>query len=399
MGLNTLVRGAHALRTAQDYVKLPGYYADTEAAPTSTVREYQNEKDFWYEALGYRKDAEPPRAGDAVTLTKFRLSEWVPRVPGLYWKDESLKLRDGARFETLQTDHRFAIYSPAGKTMHILGGVGNVRLLPSGQSQLLCASSSGEYWRGVPVLLEGEAFQEYRDAPDGIVVSLEGRWRPLPAEYARQLGSNAGIPRYCLVIDAADHVTVLNDGSSWSWKCQSSAWTLFEYRGEDNLPRYDFAYCIFRAFRSKTGHLEEATYFIRDYVERRHGTVLTDFDQEIPQFDAWLPINELMSREVDPRRLRALVNRVKEGALSPERVQYETLPSVLMDHFNIEELRILAVDYLALDLEDLVGPSAGKVDHVQALVDFCDEQERTADLVAGAIQQRQEAAEELMIEA
>ena len=73
-----------------------------------------------------------------------------------------MALRDAARFETLQTDHRFAIYSPAGKTMHILGGVGNVRLLPSGQSQLLCASSSGEDWRGIPVLLEGEAFQAYR---------------------------------------------------------------------------------------------------------------------------------------------------------------------------------------------------------------------------------------------
>ncbi|MGD1994900.1 MAG: hypothetical protein PVI59_17030, partial [Anaerolineae bacterium] len=280
MSLNTLVRGAHALRTVQDYVKLPGYYASAEAEPTPALREYRSEKDFWYETLGHREDIEPPQAGDAISLTKFRLSEWVPRVPGLYWKDESLKLRDAARYEILQTDRRFTVYSPAGKTMHILGGVGNVRLLPSGQSQLLCASSSGEYWRGVPILLEGDAFQEYRDAPDGIIVSLEGRWRPLPAEYARQLGSDAGIPRYCLVVDAADHVAVLNDGSSWSWKCQSSAWTLFEYRDEDNLPRYDFAYCTFRAFRSRADHLRDASHFIRDYIDQRHGTVLTDFDQE-----------------------------------------------------------------------------------------------------------------------
>ncbi|MGD1993036.1 MAG: hypothetical protein PVI59_07580, partial [Anaerolineae bacterium] len=125
--------------------------------------------------------------------------------------------------------------------------------------------------------------------------------------------------------------------------------------------------------------------------------VLTDFDQELPQFDAWLPINELMSHQVDPRRLRALITRVKEGALSSERVQYQALPGVLMTHFDIEELRILAADYLALDLEDLVGPAAGKADHVHALVDFCDEQERTAELVAGVIQERHETAKELTI--
>ena len=121
--------------------------------------------------------------------------------------------------------------------------------------------------------------------------------------------------------------------------------------------------------------------------------MLTDFDERLPRFDAFLPISELMSREVDPVKLRSFVERVKKNALSPETVRYNHLPQVLMANFDLEELRLLAFDYLGLSLQDLIGATAGKADAVDALISFCEQEERLADLVTGVVKERKSLVE------
>ena len=59
MGLNRLVRSAHALRTVQDYVKLPGYYASSPVEPTRTARVCRDEQDLWHDVLGYQQPERP----------------------------------------------------------------------------------------------------------------------------------------------------------------------------------------------------------------------------------------------------------------------------------------------------------------------------------------------------
>ena len=88
-----VLREVTAVRATQDYVALPSYHALPPQTPSATVREYRDEKDFWAEALGDAKPGQRLEAGDQVTLRRFRLSTWAPRVPGLYWKAESRRLR------------------------------------------------------------------------------------------------------------------------------------------------------------------------------------------------------------------------------------------------------------------------------------------------------------------
>jgi len=397
----TLLHAVTAVRTAQDYVKLPGYrdLIAPAAAPAAEAREYRDEKDFWSDVLGYGDPMKRLAAGGRVMLRGFRLSPWTPRVPGLFWKAESLQLRANARNER-QLAGGLGLYTPVGKTLQVLGGVGNVRLLPSSTSRVICASSSGYYWRGVPVLVQEEAWQMYGDAPVGLEVDLCGVWSPIPREFAQALGGEAGIPRCCLSVSRHDDITPRRE----VWPGSSSAWSLFEYRGADQRTRFDFVYCTFEINRrsplrrptEEDAHsTDEAADFLRGYIGGYHGQALTDFDEEMPHFDAFLPINELMNRQVDPGRLRAFVERVKKRALAPETVRYDRLPQLLMQHFNSDEVRILALDYLSVELEHLVGRTAGLADQVDALVSYCEREDRLEDLIVGIAQERAQTRAEL----
>ena len=323
------------MRATQDYVALPSYHALPPQTPSATVREYRDEKDFWAEVLGDAKPGQRLEAGDQVTLRRFRLSTWAPRLPGLYWKAESRRLRE-LRRASVAPGAGSGIYTEAGKTLQVLGGVGNVRLLPAGSGRVICASSSGLYWRGVPVLVRDDAWQAYGDVPAGLECDLTGVWTPMPCEHAEALGGDAGIPCGCLVVNQRQAITKLKD----AWPGQSAAWTLFEYPDADCWSHYLFIYCTWkldpgsplrpeRPDFDEMGSLStgEAAGWLVDYMGQYRGAAaMTNFDEEMPHFDAYLPINELMNPQVDPDRLRVFVKRIKKRALSPETVRYEEVP-------------------------------------------------------------------------
>jgi hypothetical protein len=405
-----LLFGVNAVRSAQDYTKLSGYNSLHEVETTTVRREYSDEGHFWNDVLSRDKER-VPREGDTIRLRGFGLSRWVPRVPGLFWKAESSLLRTNADeyqlpVEVMQPNfrekHVGQILTPKGKTLKILGGVGNVRLRPTNQGLLLVASSSGEYWRGIPVFIRDEVLTHRGLIPTGTMAVITGVWTSIPQEAALGLGGEAGIPRKCLVVNRSRDLELKRNSVMVGF---SSAWTLFERRDErTNLRAYDFAYSTFAvdSEESPVGihrHFteeEEAGDWLREYIDKFNGRALTDYDEDTPHFDALLPINELMSREVQPERLRSFIEQVKRSALSEDEVVYEKLPELLLTKFNLEDLKGITLDYLGVSLENLVGPVAGKADQVEALIDYCWRQERMAELVAGVLQERPDLSLELV---
>jgi len=395
-----IVRGAMALQTAEDYVNLPGYKEIIQHNTIDRVRKYNQEKDFWNDVL--RRSIENRlQPGDKVLLKGFAISQWIPRVPGLFWKEESRILREGASQEVEYHNQEITIYNPVGKSMHILGGIGNLRLLPNSSGRLICASSSGQYWRGIPILLNEDAWHSYADLYSGSIVDIHGTWALLPHEHSILLGGDKGIPRGCIMV--SDITYECEPKRSISGLC--AAWTLFEYRDTNMLPDYAFAYYTFQIDHlpqcntidqcRDNEEINNASFLLKDYLKRHRGYALTDFDETEPRIDAYLPVNELMSHEVDTRRLRSFVERVKDNVLSPEIVEYQALRGILMRRFNLEELRILAMDYVQVDLETLVAPIAGKAYQVDALIQYCEEMDAYKNLIAGCIQWMPELKTEL----
>ncbi len=282
------MQGVMAVRTGEDYVKIPGYYALNIDETGKNIHEYDFEGDFWHAILGYLPGGQHLDGiykifpGDRVRLRMFHLSHWVPRVPGLFWKEGSKKLRGAAERELLDASPFFdwfvpkvvfrassgywktetgsmqevygldnfnsltpritPIYTPLGKSMQILGGIGNLRLLPSGKDErLLCASSSGTYWQGIPLLVRGDAVNDLSRIIPGSYVDLEGVWVPLPREYAQILGGDTGIQRGCLLVEEKGSIKHrdrnLVSAALTRYEGTSAGWTLFEYRGNDNILR------------------------------------------------------------------------------------------------------------------------------------------------------------------
>jgi hypothetical protein len=389
MSTETLIRAASAIRTAQDYVKFPGYNNLIESEPNKTSKNYINEKDFWNDVLAYGKVGYKMCAGDKINLLGFSLSSWVPRVPGLYWKSESKRLRAAAYNEKISEN----IYTPLGKSLFVMGGVGNVRLLPTVSSCFLCASSSGYYWQGIPVLLQGEAFNVFKKVPSGVKTNISGIWSPMPREYAQGMGGDAGIPRFCLVVSQPDDITPLAE----SVDGHAAAWTLCEHRDENERIIYNFIYCTFEIPRSKLLNqaiqndsfiTNEAVWFLKNYMKEFHGQAMTDFDEEVPNFGALLPVKELMNPLVDSRKIRSFIDHIKKQVLSRDRVSYDEIPNMLINNFNIEELRTLTLDYLALDINNLIGPRAGKAEQVDEIITYCEQQDKMEDLAIAIIQER-----------
>jgi hypothetical protein len=409
---SNLASGALAVTTIRDYGKLPGYLAVTATAPVkprhratthaanrnrrhAPGHEYGDERGFWISALAPGGSASDLNEGVVVTLRGFVLTPWVPRVPGLYWKSEARQLRDAALGEMI----RPGLYTPVGKTRRVLGGIGNVRLLPTAEGRLVCATSSGDSWAGIPVLLTGDAWHALSDRAFGSTCDIKGKWALLPAEYVDSLGGEVGIKRCCLVVEGKKDIT----STAGSRSVEGSAWTLFEYTDDDNISQYGFAYTNFYADPG-TSMGETAAHdldngaidFLQDYVHGYHGRPLTEFDQEEPHFDAALSLNGLMTDHTYRDTVLAFIQRVKERVFKPATVRYDKLPGVLVDLFDSESLESLAFDYLGgLKLDTLIGDAAGLADKVEALIAYCERKEELDELLVGVVRERPNAADTL----
>jgi hypothetical protein len=358
-----VIRGLH------DYGKLPGYAEATRPEATQRRRTFESDEAFWKAVIA--REVVP---GDHVALlassdwSGFRLAGWVPRAPGLYWKTDSSRLRNLAERDVISKADGYTVYGPGGKSWLMLGGMGSVRFSPAERTRLLSASSSGEGWTGVPVLLREEAFDRHRFIEDGVRANLKGVLAAIPREYTEHLGGTAGLPRVCLEIADATGIEPFSGPSDYRY-FQGCAWTLFEHRPNGESPaRYDYAHYTFNAIGEKG--LGDAVQFLHDYVGKRQGTMFTDFDEEVPRLGGFveLPLSELKNSEVSRPKLRRLIDRVVNETMSDASVRYDQL-STALSRLNESELRMFTSEYLDFDLDAVVGRTAGNEDRVAAILD------------------------------
>lgn len=437
MSVEALARGLMALQVSEEYARTPGYYAVT--APNNGRRswEYQHEGDFWRDLIPDDISVRTPKicCGDSVNLRMFRISSWLPRVPGLFWKEESRRIRGASENEFLRRAYHIdgpatfrpsgywndssnllsnvfaessvdfnrndvepVIFNPLGKSYQVLGGVGNLRLLPSSSDALLCATSSGTYWRGIPVLVRGDAFENLSNIPAHRYVDISGVWASMPREYAGLLGGDNGIPRGCILVEERNSIVrkipKLISDRFWG---DSAAWTLFEYRDDSGLIRNAYSYVIFQAgYGGGLSYLDQRTDYdpdsagdsagaaswLRSYVDFYKGSILTEYDQYLPSLGVMLPLNEMHSG-VNIRTLKSFIERVIKRALSPETVNYDAVAPFLMNYLNLQDLKILVYRYLGINIELIISPGAIKSQAIEAILQYCEENSLMEKLVFG----------------
>jgi len=303
------------------YYNLPVYGRVLYKQARGKVVEYDREELFWRDAIGpyfYEEAQTNLFEGQLVKLVDFDITEWFPRCPGMFWTAEGHIYRERAKdYVADQIDkYRHIAFSPRGKSLMILGGIGTTRLeVHTGDERdykILCATSSGRCDAGIPLVVTRGVWEQIRDgilSEGAVKADVSGFYSPLPIKYedlvietgtelARELRSflsdSLYLPRYCLLVESSLQLKRRKSISS----VQATAWTLFKSSDTDSALPYSFTYHSIDA--KSENSIKEAAEFIEGYVNYYGGEeILTDFDEKIRRFSSTYPLSEVMKYEID----------------------------------------------------------------------------------------------------
>ncbi len=126
-----------------------------EASQRQRLYRYRKEDRFWSE-VNWLGD----KAWNAeVEITEAAVSEWVARVPGLFWEPRARALRELMPSMTELIDKRWRTFPPLGKSSKVVGGIGTMRLAPATDGYRLGTLTLGlNASAGVPALISPEVW-------------------------------------------------------------------------------------------------------------------------------------------------------------------------------------------------------------------------------------------------
>src|ERR1700753_2794374 len=134
MSLTRAIAGARIIETAQNYSVADNFSDRPLAVPELPYGPaFYDDEHFWRDIL-----FNPQAAWNTeVHLYEVILSEWVARVPGLFWTPEARSLRQFDESEIEEREPHHVTLQPTAKSRVVTGGVGTLRLPPGAQGTRL----------------------------------------------------------------------------------------------------------------------------------------------------------------------------------------------------------------------------------------------------------------------
>jgi hypothetical protein len=268
-----------------------------------------DDSEFWRTIFQY--DAEEATIGNSFDCGIFHagVSEWVARVPGLYWRPGSGNMRSVNPAEIESETRRWKTYKPQGKSRLVSGGIGTLKL-PANEDgfRLVTLTTSFNASTGVPALVAPDVWEHHGLCEGRIILNGTAKWREMPHKWAVQFPSVRGVPRACLLLTKVDHISV-NDTEA---PILIHPFTVMEY-WTDTAQLHDFVYAT--ADTSNAGFRRELSTFFEAYrtAHGRDGSYLVAADISCPMWDAVFANPEDM-RMRKASQLRLLEARIRATA-------------------------------------------------------------------------------------
>lgn len=275
---------------------LPLFFRRTKSGPPAGARhDILLEEQFW-------------NRGDriifgAVQLKGFRLTDWFPRVPGVYWSDHARFARENVWAEPPNNDAELGQYVSPRSKMSLIeeGGIGTIRLRPRRIDEEDCwlatALSGTECHRGIPLVIPNTVLQG-AGVGWGDTVTLQGHVRFL---------QDAGLEDTAARVHHARPLIVFVEELEGSRSERSpkpiviTPVALFESterqtRHEYRSAQYTFVHCA----AGSDSELTAAADWIERYATKYNGRVVTNFDEQYPVMaDAPLSYQRLVAKTYD----------------------------------------------------------------------------------------------------
>jgi hypothetical protein len=280
--------------------------SDAASARVSNAFPFFDDECFWRELSSVDERSTVP--GSVFHISGAAVSEWVARVPGLYWASGSAKMRMlNPAYKEAQTS-QWTTYVPMGKSRLVSGGVGTLKFSPSEDGfRLVTLTTSFNASRGVPALISDEVW-EHCNLAEGVGIEGDARWSALPRKWAEQFPLVRGIPRGCLILNTPDAIRRVAENVA---PVQVHPFSIMEYwNGDTQL--HDFVYVTV-----DTGDLElrgKTSDFFEEYrtAKGRDGRYLLAADISDPLWPAEFASPEEMRARKAPQ-LRLIEKRVQEA--------------------------------------------------------------------------------------
>lgn len=278
----------------QEYLKPLLFRRTSAAGRTRQRREFASAREFW------ANDGEILLR--EVQLTNFRLTDWFPRAPGVYWSHDAEHARNMAMAGPISDDPYLGrFFSPKDKMGFIEnGGIGSIRLLPRKIDDdiywLATALSGLECHQGVPLAISQSVF-DGAGVEWGDEVVIDGRVRFLRDAGLNDTASQVHHARPVIVF--VDKLTGVKPRAKLE-KIIISPVALFKSLDEkkDHFERaqYTFVQCA----AGNDSELDAAGEWIGKYAEKYSGRVITNFDEQRPVLaDAPLSYQKLVAGTYD----------------------------------------------------------------------------------------------------
>jgi hypothetical protein len=213
-------------------------------------------------------------------------SNWIARVPGLFYTEAASSLRSFAKYYPLENADQFGdvnhIYRPLGKSAHVSGGIGTLKLPNDDRGNLLASvSTSANASVGIPILIYPEV-QKYLRLEEGDCIKIRNaRWKKMSVEWQGKFPTVGGIPRGYIVVDHPDMIIKTKQKTN----IQVQPFSIMERQAADGF-LYDFVYVSMNA--ADHSSRQQAKQFFERYMQYMGSTgeYLLAIDPSNPYFDA-----------------------------------------------------------------------------------------------------------------
>jgi hypothetical protein len=303
-GARAFAEARHPKKFIEQHVA-PLLYKPTRPADGNT-EEFSSEEQFWEKASSI--------IFASVHLKQFRLSDWFPRTPGVYWSRRGIDARRSTYNSRTTYDRQLGrIFAPQAKMSLIEdGGIGTIRLRPRRIEGSDCwfatAVKGSQCAGGIPLALP-QAFLSGGNVTWGDTVNLSGTVRFL---------QDAALHDVAAYVHHASPVMVFVE------KVESAAQShrstipvtitpvaLFDQSSNESENQYvqhsGFGYTFVQS-GSDARQLDSAADWIERYAEKHGGKVVTNFDECSPVLaDAPLSYQRLVARTYD----RVIINNFR----------------------------------------------------------------------------------------
>jgi archaellum component FlaC len=339
-----------------DQYLLPLFYRSTTGILNEEQhREFSSEEAFW-------ADDEAVMLGE-VRLKNFRLTDWFPRAPGVFWSDDAQFARRTVMAGPSHEDPYLGRYFSPKSKMDLIedGGIGSVRLRPRKIDEKDCwlatALTGHECHSGVPLAIPNKVLNK-ASVEWGEQAVIEGRVRFL---------QDAGLDDTAASVHHARPLIVFVDkikGVKAKEKLDPiiiSPVALFE-SADSNGSRFERAqYTFVQCPAGEDAQLDGAAEWIEKYAEKHSGRVITNFDEQRPLMaDAPLSYQKLVARTYD----RTVIEHFS-GTIRADRVDrvlneiYQYGDTRVENNINVGGSAIINIDSTLNNVSQAIGAAPG----------------------------------------